>query len=223
MYWSLLIECLIHISHIKRSLIFFNLNFFSLTYSELITKPIALLSNKVSTVISSYISIFSNPIFTVTFFNNSSPSVFLTFTSLFLFSFFSFFSSFFNLFAIYLHLILFHLFESLCINSFFSLLFLFLQLQAICPKLVQLKHFLFYITLSQFIFIFLHSLSTLFSSFVSSSSCLLFCFSFSYLLSYSLLNHSFSFSLLFFFVSSIFTIATTCFWKLAIIFLFLFT
>ena len=79
--------------------IFFNLNLCFLTNSKLITSPVALLSNSASTVIPSYVSILSNPTFTVTSLDNFSSSTFLTLTSflsLFCFfptSFFSFFSS----------------------------------------------------------------------------------------------------------------------------------
>jgi len=47
--------------------IFFNLNSYFLVNSELITKPITLLSNNISIVTSSYTLILSNPILTVTF------------------------------------------------------------------------------------------------------------------------------------------------------------
>ena len=56
---------------------FFNLNTYFLANSELITSSIALLSNNTFTVILSYVSILSSPIFTITFLN-SFLSVLLT-------------------------------------------------------------------------------------------------------------------------------------------------
>ena len=55
----------------------FNLKPYFLANSELITSPVALLSNNTSTIIPSYVSILSSPIFTVTSLSVF-PSIFLT-------------------------------------------------------------------------------------------------------------------------------------------------
>ena len=57
--------------------IFFSLNPCFLANSELITSPVALLSNNTSTVIPSCVFILSSPIFTVMSLNVSSPFAFL--------------------------------------------------------------------------------------------------------------------------------------------------
>ena len=72
--------------------IFFNLNPCFLENSKLITNSITLLSNNASIITSFYISLLSNPIFTITSLNNSFFSIFLTFTSSCFFSFLSFFN-----------------------------------------------------------------------------------------------------------------------------------
>ena len=59
---------------------FFNLKSCFLANSKLITNPVTPLSNSASTIIPSYVSILSNPIFTVTSLNVFSPT-FLTFIS----------------------------------------------------------------------------------------------------------------------------------------------
>ena len=83
-----LIKCSIHIFHINKFLNFFQFKF--LLFCEFwthLTNSIALLSNNASTMISFYISILSNPIFTITSLNtSSSPTVFLTFTNFFFFN-----------------------------------------------------------------------------------------------------------------------------------------
>ena len=96
-YQLLLIKHSIHIPHINRSFYLFQLKTFLSCKSELITKPVAPLSNKVSTVIPSCISILVSPIFTMTSLNDSPLSIFHISTSL---SFFSFFSSFFLFFSL---------------------------------------------------------------------------------------------------------------------------
>jgi len=62
---------------------FFNLKPYFLANSELITNPVAPLSNNASTIIPSYVSILSNSIFTVTSLNVL-PFIFLTSFSSFL-------------------------------------------------------------------------------------------------------------------------------------------
>ena len=64
--------------------IFFSLNSYFLVNSKLITSPVAPLSNNASTIIPFWMSILSNPIFTVISLNNSSSLAFLTLTSFFL-------------------------------------------------------------------------------------------------------------------------------------------
>jgi len=77
---SLLKEPFIFLIYIGLS-IFFNLNPCFLANSELITSPVAPLSNNASKVIPFYVSILSKPIFTVISLNDSSSFVFLTSTS----------------------------------------------------------------------------------------------------------------------------------------------
>ena len=79
---SLLNEPSMFLTYIGLS-IFFNLNLYFLTNSELITSTVVPLFNSASTVISFCMSILSSPIFTVTSLNNFSSSAFLTSTSFF--------------------------------------------------------------------------------------------------------------------------------------------
>ena len=72
--------------------IFFNLNPCFPENFKLITNSITLLFNNTSIITSFYISLLSNPIFTITSLNNSFFSVFLTSTNSYFFSFLSFFN-----------------------------------------------------------------------------------------------------------------------------------
>ena len=117
---SLFKELFIFLTYMGLS-IFFSLNFYFLTNSELITKSVVPLSNNISIVIPFCISILSNPIFTITSLN-SSPSFtiffFLSFLEIiFLLLSFIFLPSF----SFYITL-LFHtsnLFKGSCIAIFF--------------------------------------------------------------------------------------------------------
>ena len=178
-------------------------------------QPYHLLSNNASATIPSLLSSCFNLIFTVTSLNNFS-FFFYTTTAIcsylsYLHQFFllqSFFSIIFLSFLISfllpssMFITLFfntlNLFESIGINLFSLLFFIFLQLWAMCQKPLYTKHFLSSITLSLFIsLLFFHSLCCLYSFFtllfflilISStllhSSSILFLFFFSFLL-YSL-------------------------------------
>ena len=198
--------------------------------SELITNTVTLLSNNTSTTIYSVTSSYFNPIFTITSLNNFSffsilflllsTSVFHTSTDFSLFAFSSLKTIFLSfLISLSLPSPMFitlsfntsNLFKNLYVSSSSCLFFTFLQLQVICLKPPQTKHFLSIITLpiyfspsfpcllpsplllhSFFSLIlifstFLYSLSTLFSLFIV------------YPLSFFFLFSSLSFSLLFLF------------------------
>ena len=85
----LFIEETIHISYIFKSFIFFSLNSCFLVNSKLITNSVTPLFNNTFTIIPSYLSILSSPIFIVTFLSSSSSAFFLSpllFSSCFTFS-----------------------------------------------------------------------------------------------------------------------------------------
>ena len=98
----LFIEETIHVSYIYKSFIFFSLNPCFLVNSKLITNSVTPLFNNTFTIIPSYLSILSSPIFIVTSLSNSSSAFFLSpllFPSCFTFSSFKIVSLFFSDFS----------------------------------------------------------------------------------------------------------------------------
>ena len=155
--------------YISLSNLFF-LNLFFLMNFELITDTVTLLSNNASTTIPSTTFSYFNSIFIITSLNNFSffstllpllsTSIFHTSTDFSLFAFSSLKTVFLSfLISLSLPSLMFitlsfntlNLFKDLYVSPSSCLFFIFLQLQVICPKPPQTRHFLFIVTLSLFI------------------------------------------------------------------------
>ena len=212
------------------------MNLFFLMNSELITNTVTLLSNNTSTTIHSVTSSYFNPIFTITSLNNFSffsilfpllsTSVFHTSTDFSLFAFSSLKTIFLSfLISLLLPSPMFitlsfntsNLFKDLYVSFSSCLFFIFLQLQVICPKPPQTKHFLSIITLSLFTSLLLSHASCHLHSF---SILFFLLFSFSLLFSIHCLPSFFLLPLLFSFFFSALPLPTfPCFLFFSVIFL----